>query len=81
MGVGQLRSSAPFSSTREETFFADIDAFPDFAALGIQSPVLLRRLKEKMKLQRPTAVQAAAFREIASGNTDITLGAETGTGE
>ena len=81
-GVGGLRSSAaPFSSAREESFFADRDEFPDFASLGIQSPILLRRLKDQLKLERPTAVQAAAFREIASGATDVTIGAETGTGE
>ena len=80
-GVGQQSSAAPFSSAREESFFADRDEFPDFASLGIQSPILLRRLKDQLKLERPTAVQAAAFQEIASGATDVTIGAETGTGE
>jgi superfamily II DNA/RNA helicase len=46
-------------------FFASATAFPDFASIGIQSPVLLRRL-EALGLTRPTAVQAAAFAMISS---------------
>lgn len=70
-------SSATMTKTEGE-FFSD--SVTDFASLGIQSPILLRRLK-MMGLQRPTVAQAESFREIAAGNTNLTLGAETGRGE
>jgi len=58
-------------------FFANTT---DFASLGIQSKVLLKRIEE-LGLTRPTAVQAAAFGDISSRQGDTTVGAETGSGK
>ena len=49
----------------------------DFASLGVQSPILLERL-HKLGFHRPAAVQAQAFQDMAAGDQNITLGAETG---
>lgn len=55
---------------------------PDFESLGIQSPILLQRLRDNLQIDRPTAVQAAAFSAIAGPTGgDVTVGAETGTGK
>lgn len=59
----------------EVSFFSS--EYKDFASLGVQSPILLERL-EKLQLVHPTQVQAQAYNDIASGETDITVGAETG---
>lgn len=61
-----------------ESYFADPSI--DFASLGIKSPVLLDRIKA-LGLTRPTAVQAAAYEAISSGEGDVTVGAETGSGK
>jgi superfamily II DNA/RNA helicase len=68
----------------------------DFESMGITSPVLLQRL-QAMGMQRPTAVQAAAFQAMdttsrrtgsrggggGGGNAiqDVTIGSETGSGK
>lgn len=55
---------------------------PDFASMGVQSPVLLQRLKEIMGFTRPTAVQSAAYKLIRdSQQQNVTIGAETGSGK
>jgi len=85
-----LASSSSSSSDDNDNdsnggFFSQEHA--DFAALGIQSPVLLERLRRELQLQRPTAVQAAAFADLVAttattnnSNNDVTIGAETGSG-
>jgi superfamily II DNA/RNA helicase len=80
-----LYSSSTSSSSQEEriTSSGGIFADPDitFESMGIQSPVLLQRLK-KLGLTRPTAVQAASFEALSSiPRTDLTIGAETGSGK
>lgn len=87
--VRSSSSSSSSSNDDDSAFFASHEEYPDFAALGIQSPVLLDRLANMKssnlnKLSRPTAVQAAAFGAIAaaasSSAQDVTVGAETGSG-
>jgi len=51
----------------------------DFESIGVTNKVLLERL-EQIKLERPSAVQAAAYNAIESGE-DVTIGAETGSGK
>jgi superfamily II DNA/RNA helicase len=65
----------------------------DFEAMGIQSPVLLRRIQTVLKLSRPSAIQVAAFRAISqtddmdksdwfeSFSNDVIVGSETGSGK
>jgi hypothetical protein len=66
------------SDQPDDTFFAEE---LDFASMGVQSTVLLGRL-ERMGLQRPTAVQSAAFKAIREEDSgDLTIGAETGSGK
>jgi superfamily II DNA/RNA helicase len=66
------------SDQPDDTFFAEE---LDFAAMGVQSTVLLERLA-RMGLQRPTAVQSAAFKAIREEDSgDLTIGAETGSGK
>ena len=75
----KYRSSALaqiFSSSQDSIFAQD----PDFAALGVQMDVLLRRL-ERMGLERPTAVQSATYKEVRESHKDVTIGAETGSGK
>ena len=67
------------------SFFANMD----WKTLGVQSEILLERLATVLQLERPTAVQAAAFCEISSSrsrssettNKNVLVGAETGTGK
>mmetsp|Transcript_3515 Transcript_3515/g.5395 ORF Transcript_3515/g.5395 Transcript_3515/m.5395 type:complete len:619 (+) Transcript_3515:92-1948(+) len=63
--------------------YESVDGFfspqEDFESIGITNNVLLERL-QKMKLDRPSAVQAAAYNAIESGK-DVTIGAETGSGK
>eukprot|EP00563_Minutocellus_polymorphus_P010387 CAMPEP_0181073130 /NCGR_PEP_ID=MMETSP1070-20121207/28922_1 /TAXON_ID=265543 /ORGANISM="Minutocellus polymorphus, Strain NH13" /LENGTH=623 /DNA_ID=CAMNT_0023154195 /DNA_START=32 /DNA_END=1903 /DNA_ORIENTATION=+ len=69
-------------------FFADPGEHPDFESIGLQSPILIDRVKKMLSSQfsmspsdvRPSAVQAAAYPTIASGR-DLTIGAETGSGK
>lgn len=68
-----------YSTSRNETFFAS--EVPDFASLGIQSPILLERLSNNLQLHQPTSVQSAAYSAIARKEGDVTVGAETGTGK
>ncbi|KAL7555675.1 hypothetical protein ACA910_016343 [Epithemia clementina (nom. ined.)] len=75
--LGQSSSSAA-ANNNEGGFFSE--TVPDFASLGIQSPVLLRRVKQ-LGFQRPTSAQAEVFQDIRSGSVNITLGAETGSGK
>lgn len=74
-------SSRLFSTANEQAvddgFFA---VEPDFQSIGIQSPVLLERIAA-LGFERPTSVQAAAFKELASGQGNVTIGAETGSGK
>ena len=63
-------------------FFASENLFPTFESIGVQSPILLRRIhdylssiKPNMTSPRPSAVQAASFKAIQSGE-DVTIGAE-----
>ncbi|KAL7537228.1 hypothetical protein ACHAWF_005694 [Thalassiosira exigua] len=63
-------------------FYANSDAFPDFASLGITSEVLLDRLaRPPNSLSRPSAVQAACFGVLREGEGDAIVGAETGSGK
>lgn len=63
-------------STQNDFFAQDTD----FATMGVQSPALLRRLSQ-MGLERPTAVQHAAYTQIRESQSDVTIGAETGSGK
>ncbi len=60
-------------------FYANPETFPDFASLGITSPILLKRLSS-LGLTRPSAVQAAVFSTISKGE-DVIIGSETGSGK
>mmetsp|Transcript_14279 Transcript_14279/g.29067 ORF Transcript_14279/g.29067 Transcript_14279/m.29067 type:complete len:717 (+) Transcript_14279:104-2254(+) len=60
-------------------FYAHPETFPDFASLGITSPILLKRLSS-LGLTRPSAVQAAVFSTISKGE-DVIIGSETGSGK
>jgi superfamily II DNA/RNA helicase len=76
------RSVRLFSSAQEiddDDFFAN--QITSFESLGIQSPILLQRLKNNLSLTRPTQVQASAFQKIREGSGDVTIGAETGSGK
>lgn len=62
----------------------------DFASMGIQSPVLLHRIKTLLQLKCPTAVQAAAFTALSISTddnnnnrqlSDAMIGSETGSGK
>ena len=69
-----------FSSTAaaDDSFFAtEVDSFE---SMGIQSPILLERLK-KIGLETPTQVQAKSFATVREGTSDVTIGAETGSGK
>ena len=80
------------STTRDETtslndltnntdFFANDTHYPDFASLGISSPILLQRLASApLNLSRPSSVQAASYNAISRGE-NVIVGAETGTGK
>ena len=60
----------------------DFFAPPDqtFESIGVSSPFLLSRLEAELNLTRPSAVQAASYEAIAEGS-DVTIGAETGSGK
>ena len=74
----RLFSSVDNSQEEEGGIFAD--AGVTFESMGIKSKVLLERL-EKLGHQRPTAVQAATFQALSTiPRTDMTIGAETGSG-
>jgi superfamily II DNA/RNA helicase len=75
----RTNSLASASSVDADNVFFSQD-HADFASLGIQSPVLLERI-EALGLRRPTAVQAAAYRDISAAEGDVMVGAETGTGK
>jgi len=68
--------------TSVDDFFAAPVQFPTFASLGIQSPILLKRVHKMLngEASRPSAVQAASFAAIGSGK-DVSIGAETGSGK
>ena len=67
--------------TNTNDFFADLTQYPDFASLGISSPVLLDRLSSPpLNLGRPSSIQAATFDAISRGD-NVIVGAETGTGK
>ena len=91
--LSSLHASSGDSSTDGEGgdgsgFFADPNENPDFESIGVQSPVLVDRVKKMLSSQfgmspsdvRPSAVQAAAYPTISSGK-DLTIGAETGSGK
>lgn len=75
-------------ATSTDDFFASSEAFPSFESIGIRSPILIERVRTMLntnesdmdKEPQPSAVQAASFRAILSGN-DVTIGAETGSGK
>lgn len=71
--------SSTTSSADNNDAIADFFAPPDetFESMGVTSPVLLSRIKNNLKLERPSAVQVAAYDAIAQGNA-VTIGAETG---
>lgn len=81
-----LRHRGPlFSSDTDddESTSGGIFADPDvtFESMGIKSPILLDRL-EKLKITRPTKVQASTFDSLSAiPREDITLGSETGSGK
>jgi len=67
------------NNSSEEGIFADSSV--TFESMGITSPILLKRL-QRLGLERPTAVQAAAFESLSTlPRTDLTIGAETGSGK
>lgn len=67
--------------TNTTDFYANITQYPDFASLGISSPVLLQRLSSPpLNLARPSSVQAASYEAISRGD-NVIVGAETGTGK
>ena len=91
--LSSLHASSGDSNTDGEGgdgsgFFADPNEHPDFESIGVQSPVLVDRVKKMLSSQfgmspsdvRPSAVQAAAYPTISSGK-DLTIGAETGSGK
>jgi superfamily II DNA/RNA helicase len=61
-----------------ESFFAPPDV--TFSSIGVQSPILLNRLKS-LGISRPSAVQASAYNAILDSEHDVVLGAETGSGK
>jgi superfamily II DNA/RNA helicase len=65
------------SPAEDDAFFA---TSIDFDNLGIESEVLLTRIRDNLRLERPTAVQAATFAQIRTGR-NVTVGAETGSGK
>lgn len=71
--LGEIRR---YSTSQDSIFSED----PDFAALNVRTDILLRRLG-RMGLERPTAVQSAAYREIRESHNNVTIGAETGSGK
>lgn len=69
------------SSPLEDIFASEEDgSILDFASMGVTSPVLLKRL-EAMGLTRPTAVQQKAYLQVRSTTSNVTIGAETGSGK
>lgn len=70
--------SSGSASSSETAFFAPSDQ--TFESMGVSSPILLERIETCARLKRPSAVQAAAYTVIASGE-DVTIGAETGSGK
>mmetsp|Transcript_29961 Transcript_29961/g.45419 ORF Transcript_29961/g.45419 Transcript_29961/m.45419 type:complete len:572 (+) Transcript_29961:92-1807(+) len=74
-----LERTKQFSSATPATndFFAPPDA--TFESIGIKSKVLMDRI-QGLNLERPSAVQAAAYASIVEGG-DVTVGAETGSGK
>lgn len=72
-------------ATSIDDFFASEKLFPSFESIGIKNKILLERIakylnKNSIQECRPSAVQAASFSAITSGN-DVTIGAETGSGK
>lgn len=68
-------ASRCFSATQD--FFARGETFE---SIGVSSPILLSRITHMDYLDRPSAVQAAAYKAIAEGG-NVTVGAETGSGK
>jgi superfamily II DNA/RNA helicase len=75
--------------TSTNDFFASESQFPNFESIGVQSPILLERIRSVLNSDddddgdappKPSAIQAASYKAIMSGN-DITIGAETGSGK
>ena len=73
----RLYSSTSSSSSMNDFFAPDGETFE---SMGVRSPILLERIKNGLKLDRPSAVQAAAYKAIVEGG-DVTIGAETGSGK
>ncbi len=74
-------------ATSTNDFFASSSKFPTFESVGLKSPVLLQRVHKMLQqekdvndLPQPSAIQAASYTAITSGN-DVTIGAETGSGK
>jgi len=65
------------SKSAANDFFAPPEI--TFDSIGIKSQILLDRIQQ-LKIERPSAVQAAAYSAIAEGG-DVTIGAETGSGK
>jgi superfamily II DNA/RNA helicase len=65
-------AAAAVSSSQD--FFAPVHE--TFQSIGVSSPILQSRID----LERPSAVQAAAYTAISEGG-DVTIGAETGSGK
>lgn len=73
------RSSTRVNDADTGEFYANPESFPDFGSLGITSSALLKRLTSKpLRLERPSAVQAAVFETISAGDNNVIIGAETG---
>lgn len=75
----QTTNKVDTSAVDSGEFYANPETFPDFASLGITSPILLKRLSS-LGLTRPSAVQAAVFSTISKGE-DVIIGSETGSGK
>ena len=78
-------------ATSTNDFFASSTKFPNFQSIGVRSQTLLNRVHTMLNeesdqgdkshdLPKPSAIQAASFTAIMSGN-DVTIGAETGSGK
>lgn len=71
------------AETNTNSFFAPTDQYPNFESIGITSSILLQRISENLKLERPSAVQASAFKELSGDKikNNVIMGAETGSGK
>lgn len=70
------------AETNTNSFFAPTDQYPNFESIGITSSILLQRISENLKLERPSAVQASTFKELSGDKikNNVIMGAETGSG-